>query len=394
MTGNAHATLELPHGCLPLPAFLPDATLGVVRAVDSADIEATGIDALVMNAFHLMQHPGTSTIQALGGLHAMTGWRRPILTDSGGFQAYSLIRTQPKLGALTDNGIVVQPEGMSRKLQLTPEKCIQLQVSYGADIVMCLDDCTHVDDPPTVQELSVHRTIAWAKRCRAEFDKLLAQKKKSEQPPLLFAVVQGGASEHLRTRCAEALLEIGFDGYGYGGWPLDADGNLVTEMLDLTRRLIPAHFPLHGLGVGHPLNIAAAAAIGYQTFDSALPTRDARRGRLYTFDSSAAPHKQVMVVPMTPKPKKPKTLPPEDAHLPPRPSPLAPPNFRFLYITDDKYIKDARPVEEGCDCLTCRRYSRGYLRHLYRANEAAFQRLATIHNLRFMARLMDALRRG
>lgn len=364
MTGNVDAALDLPHGRLPLPAFLPDATLGVVRAVDSADIEATGIDALVMNTFHLMQNPGTSTIQALGGLHAMTGWRRPILTDSGGFQAYSLIREQPKLGTLTDNGIVVQPEGMNRKIQLTPEKCIQLQVSYGADIVMCLDDCTHVDDPPTVQELSVRRTIAWAKRCRAEFDKLLAQKKKLERPPLLFAVVQGGASEALRTRCAEALLEIGFDGYGYGGWPLDADGNLVTEMLDLTRRLIPANFPLHGLGVGHPLNIAAAAAMGYQTFDSALPTRDARRGRLYTFTHA------------------------------PRPSPLAPPWFRFLYITDDKYIKDARPVEEGCDCLTCRRYSRGYLRHLYRANEAAFQRLATIHNLRFMARLMDALRDG
>lgn len=364
MTGNAHTILDLPHGCLPLPAFLPDATLGVVRAVDSADIEAAGIDALVMNTFHLMQQPGTSTIQALGGLHTMTGWRRPILTDSGGFQAYSLIREQPKLGALTDNGIVVQPEGMNRKIQLTPEKCIQLQVSYGADIVMCLDDCTHVDDPPAVQELSVRRTIAWAKRCRAEFDKLLAQKKRLEHPPLLFAVVQGGASEELRTRCAEALLEIGFDGYGYGGWPLDADGNLVTEMLDLTRRLIPLHLPLHGLGVGHPLNIAAAAAMGYQTFDSALPTRDARRGRLYTFANA------------------------------PRPSPLVPPNFRFLYITDDKYIKDARPVEESCDCLTCRRYSRGYLRHLYRANEAAFQRLATIHNLRFMARLMDALRHG
>ena len=375
MTGNHSSHVELPHGVLTFPAFLPDATLGVVRAVDSADVEATGITALVMNAFHLMQQPGTSTIQALGGLHAMSGWRGPLLTDSGGFQAYSLIREQPKLGALTDNGIVVQPEGMSRKIQLTPEKCVQLQLSYGADIVMCLDDCTHVDDPAAVQELSVRRTIAWARRCRTEFDKLLAQKKKLDRRPLLFAVVQGGASEELRTRCAEALLEIGFDGYGYGGWPLDADGNLVTEMLDLTRRLLPAHFPLHGLGVGHPLNIAAAAALGYQTFDSALPTRDARRGRLYTFTRS---------LPL------PDGRGPDDAA--PRPLPFAPPWFRYLYITDDKYIKDARPVEEGCDCLTCRRYSRGYLRHLYRANEAAFQRLTTIHNLRFMARLMEVLR--
>ncbi len=204
MTGNAAAfdlpPIDLPHGALPLPAFLPDATLGVVRAVDSADVEAAGLDALVMNTFHLMQQPGTSTIQALGGLHTMSGWRRPILTDSGGFQAYSLIRQQPKLGTLTDNGIVVRPEGSDRKFQLTPEKCIQLQMSYGADIVMCLDDCTHVDDPPAVQEASVRRTVAWAKRCRIEFDRLLAQKKGDGVRPLLFGVVQGGGSVELRTQ--------------------------------------------------------------------------------------------------------------------------------------------------------------------------------------------------
>lgn len=359
--GTQAQALDLPHGALHLPAFLPDATLGVVRAVDSADLVAVGVPALVMNTYHLMQQPGSSTIQALGGLHTMTGWSGPILTDSGGFQAYSLIREQPKLGTLTDNGILVRPEGSERKLHLTPEKCVQLQVSYGADIVMCLDDCTHVDDPPAVQELSVRRTIAWAKRCRVEFDKLLAQKKEVARPPRLFAVVQGGASEALRTECAEALLAIGFDGYGYGGWPLDADGNLVHEMLDLTRRLIPDEFPLHALGVGHPVNVAAGVALGYATFDSALPTRDARRGRLYTFTGAGQPG-------------------PERGW------------FRFLYVTDDKFIKDARPVDEGCDCPTCRRYSRGYLRHLYRANEAAFQRLATLHNLRFMMRLMAALR--
>lgn len=381
MTGKSPVVIDLPHGVLTLPAFLPDATLGVVRAVDSADVEVAGIDALVMNTFHLMQQPGTSTIQALGGLHTMTGWRRSILTDSGGFQAYSLIRQQPKLGSLTDNGIVVRPEGMDRKIQLTPEKCIQLQMGYGADIVMCLDDCTHVDDPPAVQELSVRRTIAWARRCRAEFDHLLAQKKTLDKRPLLFAVVQGGGSTELRTRCADALLEIGFDGYGYGGWPLDADGHLVEDMLALTRRLIPGQFPLHGLGIGHPVNIAATAALGYQTFDSALPTRDARRGRLYAF---AAPRHSPL----------PNSRGSNEIASYPSPFTADKSWFRFVYVTDDKYIKDARPVDEGCDCQTCRRYSRGYLRHLYRANEAAFQRLATIHNLRFMARLMEHLRHG
>ena len=160
--------LELPLGTLDLPAFLPDATLGVVRAVDSVDLMQCGVQAVVMNTFHLMQHPGSSTVQALGGLHAMSGWPRPIVTDSGGFQAYSLIRQNAKYGSLTDNGILFRPENSSRKIQLTPEKCIQLQFSYGADVMMCLDDCTHVDDPPAEQRASVQRTIDWARRGKRE----------------------------------------------------------------------------------------------------------------------------------------------------------------------------------------------------------------------------------
>ncbi len=340
--------LRLPHGDLPLPAFLPDATLGVVRALDSADLEACGVGALVMNTFHLMQHPGSSTVSALGGLHRMSGWRRPIITDSGGFQAYSLISENPRFGSISDEGITIRPEGSDRKFQLTPEKCVQLQVAYGADVVMCLDQCTHVDDPPAVQEAAVRRTVAWARRCRDEYDRLMAQKRLPEgERPLLFGVG------------AEALLAVGFDGYGYGGWPLDAEGQLVDEMLRYTRALIPPEFPMHALGIGHPANIAACVPLGYAIFDSALPTRDARRGRLYRMTGEpTATHKEW---------------------------------FRFLYVTDDKYIKAAEAVDPACDCLTCTRYSRGYLRHLYRANEAAFQRLATIHNLRFMTRLMDAL---
>ena len=355
--------LLLPHGKLVLPAFLPDATLGVVRAVDSVDLTNCGIGAVVMNTYHLMQHPGSSTVQALGGLHEMAGWPHPILTDSGGFQAYSLIRQNAKYGKLTNDGIVFQPDGAARKFQLTPEKCIQLQMSYGADILMCLDDCTHVDDPAETQQESVRRTIAWAKRCHAEFERLVKQKKFAEgERPLLFAVIQGGGSLALRQECAEALLAIGFDGYGYGGWPLDGEGGLLTEVLAYTRKLVPRQFPVHALGVGHPANITACAAMGYETFDSALPTRDARRGRLYIFTSENA-------------------------------QPTANHNdwFRFLYITDDKFIKAKEPISEHCDCLTCQHYSRGYLNHLYTANEAAFMRLTTIHNLRFMTQLMARL---
>jgi queuine tRNA-ribosyltransferase len=359
-------TLDLPHGPLHLPTFLPDATLGVVRAVDSVDLANCGVQALVMNTFHLMQHPGSSTVQALGGLHKMAGWPHPIITDSGGFQAYSLIRQNAKYGKLTADGITFRAEGSGRKFQLTPEKCVQLQVSYGADVVMCLDDCTHVDDTAETQAEAVRRTIAWAGRCKAEFERLMGQKKlDATTRPKLFAVIQGGGSRELRRQCAEALLAIGFDGFGYGGWPLDAEGALVTEMLAYTRTLVPEVFPMHALGVGHPANVTACAGMGYGLFDSALPTRDARRGRLYIFTEAAA-----------------------------QPTVLNNDWFRFLYITDDKYIKAAEPISPSCDCLTCRHYTRGYLHHLFRGNEATFQRLATIHNLRFMVQLMEYLHVG
>lgn len=357
------AELKLPHGTLPLPTFLPDATVGVVRAVDSGDLQTCGVRGLVMNTFHLMQHPGSSTVQALGGLHKMSAWPHPIVTDSGGFQAYSLIRQNAKYGSLTDNGIIFRPEGSDRKLQLTPEKCVQLQLSYGADVVMCLDDCTHVDDVDEQQTISVERTIAWAKRCRAEFDRHFSQRRGEEETrPLLFGVVQGGGSRELRAACAAALLEIGFDGYGYGGWPLDGEGNLLTDVLAYTRELIPSHFPMHALGVGHPASIAACAQLGYGIFDSALPTRDARQGRLYVFKDAI-----------------------------PQPDPTHKKWFSFVYINDEKHIKEARPLSEDCSCHTCRHYSRGYLHHLYKSSDAAYMRLATIHNLRFMAQMMDAL---
>lgn len=355
---DAPTTLNVPHGSLSLPAFLPDATQAVVRAVDSQDLLACGVPGLVMNTFHLMQRPGSSTIQALGGLHALAGWPRPILTDSGGFQAYSLIRQNARFGTLTDNGILFRPEGSDKKLQLTPEKCIQLQMSYGADILMCLDDCTHVDAPLADQTISVQRTIAWARRCKAEYMRLVEQKRMAaDARPLIFGVIQGGGSRELRAECAAALEEIGFDGYGYGGWPLDGEGRLLAEMLGYTRELVPRQLPMHALGVGHPESIVACVQMGYGLFDSALPTRDARHGRLYTSSGAGGFGR-------------------------------GPGWLRHVYIQDEKFIKDGRPVEEGCDCMSCRHYSRGYLHHLFRANEAAFQRLATIHNLRFMARLM------
>lgn len=351
--------LRLPQRQLRLPIFLPDATLGVVRALDATDLLQCGIEAVVMNTFHLMQRPGSSTIQALGGLHRMSAWPGPIMTDSGGFQAYSLIQQNAKLGSINADGITFKPEASERKFHLTPEKTIQLQVSYGAEIVVCLDECTHVDAPFENQQRSVERTIEWARRCKDEFVRLVGQKRLSpEQQPLLFAVVQGGGYPELRRRCAEALLEIGFDGFGYGGWPLDRQGNLLTQIIAYTRELIPRTFPMHALGVGHPDNIAACYAIGYDMFDSALPTRDARNGRLYTVQDDA----------------------------------LKTSSVSYIYVTDKKYIKSDAPAERDCDCLTCRNYSLGYLHHLFKINDSLFYRLATLHNLRFMVRLIAHLR--
>ncbi|QBD79565.1 tRNA guanosine(34) transglycosylase Tgt [Ktedonosporobacter rubrisoli] len=364
-TQQQYGSLQLPHGQLQLPVYMPDATLGVVRSIDSSDLERHAVQAVVMNTFHLMQHPGSSTVQALGGLHTMSSWPHPIVTDSGGFQAYSLIQQNARFGSLDADGISFKPEGAERKFHLTPEKAVQLQMSYDTDVVMCLDYCTHVDAPFATQEEAVLRTIAWAKRCKSEFVRLVEQKRLApEKRPHLFGVIQGGGSHELRKRCAEALLEIGFDGYGYGGWPLDAQGKLLTDIIGYTRELIPAQFPMHALGVGHPDNVVECTRLGYGMFDSAMPTRDARHARLYVFNRQASE--------IEGKGKW----------------------FSYVYINDDKYIKDSAPISNLCDCLSCTRYTRAYLRHLFKVNDSLFFRLATIHNLRFMTMLTQRLREG
>jgi len=355
--------LELPHGQLRLPVFLPDATRGVVRSLDSSDLLECRVEAVQMNVFHLMQRPGSSVIKASGGLHKLFGWKLPIVTDSGGFQVYSLIRQNPQYGQLTERGMMFRPEGSRRRVNLTPEKSIQLQVSYDADIVICLDDCTHVDEPLSAQQESVERTIKWARRCKAEFDRRMEQRQlPEERRPLLFAVVQGGGYRDLRKRCAEALLEIGFDGFGLGGWPLDSEGNLLLEVIEYTRELIPADLPTHALGVGQPANVVTCAKMGYNLFDSTMPTRDARHGRLYRFTSD------------------------------PTSSALEGDWYSYLYINDPQHIRANVPISPHCDCLCCSSYSLAYLHHLFKVDDSLFYRLATMHNLRFMVQLMARLR--
>lgn len=353
--------LDTSHGPLPLPAFLPDATRAVVRAVDSRDLEACGVRALMVNTLHLATRPGADLIAAQGGIHRFMSWCAPVASDSGGFQALSFIAG--KLGEVTPEGIVYRVEKGGKKHELTPEKCIQKQFQLGADIMFCLDHCAQPKDPPQLQRLAVENTVAWARRCKREFDARLAHIAEEERKrPLLFAVVQGGNDPELRRECAERLLEIGFDGYGFGGWPVNDGGGLV-EAVEQTAALIPGPAPLHGLGIGKPENVVRAVRLGYTLFDCVLPTRDARHQRLYAFTRGPSPDSLY------------------GDHF-----------YECLNIRKAQFDRDARPIDESCDCLCCARYSRAYLGHLFHINEVGAQRLATLHNLRFYARLMDVLR--
>jgi queuine tRNA-ribosyltransferase len=350
-------------GTLAVPTFLPDATRAGVRGTSSDDLRRIGIEAVVVNAFHLLRRPGARVVQAAGGIHRFMDWSGPILSDSGGFQVWSLIRQDPSRGVIRDNEVIFREPSTGEKWNLTPERVINLQFQLGSDIVVCLDDCTDADAPEAEQERSVERTVRWARRCREEFDRQVATRKGTDRPRI-FAVVQGGGVERLRRQCATELATIGFDGYGFGGWPLAADGSLLADPLRWVAESLPPDAPKHALGIGRADHVVAAFALGYSMFDSALPTRDARHGRLYAFKPGWAAR---------------------------RPS-AGDDFFRAVRIHDQPYRVDHGPIEEGCDCPLCMSHSAAYLHHLFKVGDLSAERLATLHNLRFYVRLFEALR--
>lgn len=361
----APANIHTPHGELLLPAFLPDATRAVVRSLDSQDLAACGVTALVVNTFHLTTQPGAGLIKHLGGVHRFMGWQRPIVSDSGGFQLLSMIRGNPRYGTISDRGIhFVHLDRGGDKFKFTPQKSIQVQFDLGADIMVCLDDCPTPEASAAENAEAVRRTVLWARQCRAEFDRLLEVRLKAGEPrPLLLGIIQGGPERQLRADCAAELLEMGFDGYGFGGWPLDAEGHLAEETLAYTARLMPDHLPKFALGVGKPENIVRGWQLGYNLFDCVLPTRDARRGRLYTLTASSREAVDV----------------------------FAQDFYRFTYLGDEKHKRDPRPISAVCDGLCCRNYALGYLHHLFEIKDTLAYRLATIHNLRFYNQLLARL---
>ena len=361
-----------------LPAFFPDGTRGVVRCVDATDLENCKIPGIVMNTYHLMTKPGASTIKALGGLHKFTGWNRPIITDSGGFQVFSLIRENASFGEIRPNEIIFRRDG--KKTTLSPEKCIQSQLAYGSDVLMALDYCTHPNDPYEKQAQAVDVTIRWGKKCMDTFRKGLTQRNSPCTPdrpsadsrsglkfpcvPQLFGIIQGGNEKPLRKQCADALLQMGYRGFGFGGWPLDEDGKLTEEILAYTAELIPDGMIKYAMGIGRPENIVACVRMGYNLFDCVIPTREARHNRLYVFNEEF---------------EKPGDID------------LSKSFYRYHYILDDEHRRDSRPISHLCDCLACTNYSRAYIRHLVSIGDSLGHRLATMHNLRFYTMLMETL---
>ena len=355
--------LILPHGKVKLPTFFPDGTRGVVRAVDFLDLENCKVQGIVMNTYHLMTKPGAATVKAMGGLNEFCNWKHPIITDSGGFQVFSLLRENSSMGEIRPNEIIFRKE--DKKTVLSPEKCVQSQFSYGSDVIMALDYCTHPDDPYEKQALSVDTTIRWGEKCMDTYNGLIKSSKKTpENTPQIFGIIQGGNDKPLRKQCAEALIQLGYKSFGFGGWPLDSNGKLTEEILGFTAELMPDDGIKYAMGVGRPENIVACVKMGFNLFDCVIPTREARHNRLYVFNEEFETRDNID---------------------------LSRNFYRFHYILDDDHRRDKRPVSSICDCFTCQNYSRSYLRHLASIGDGLLNRLATIHNLRFYTMLMELL---
>jgi queuine tRNA-ribosyltransferase len=347
-----------------LPIFFPDATRAVLKTLDSTDLESTKTPGVLVNTFHLYQQPGGSVIKEHKGVRNFMSWNGGAISDSGGFQVMSLAKSMGGKNAVTDEGVKFKLNG-AKKILFTPQMSIEFQFLLKTDMVVVLDDFTDLDADETRARETVERTILWAKICKKEFDKICSARKISpEKRPYLLGVVQGGPYLDLRRECTERLVEIGFDGLGYGGWPMDNEGNFNFDIPKVIADNSPNDYLLYGLGVGKPHEIAKCVDLGWNIFDCVLPTRDARHRRLYVYTD--------------------KSIDQIDVHQD---------KFYEYYTPDkEKHYHDQNPVSSACDCLLCQRYDRSYLSHLFRIDEMTAGRLATIHNLRFYSILMEKLR--
>jgi queuine tRNA-ribosyltransferase len=351
---------------IPLPVFFPDATRAVLKTLDSVDIANTKTQGILVNTFHLNNSPGSSVIKEHHGVRNFMSWSGGVISDSGGFQVMSLAKQFNGKDSVTDQGVNFKIPGTSKKILFTPKTSIDFQMLLKTDMVVVLDDFTDLDADENRQRTTVERTIKWAAECKKIFTKSCDQQKlPPEKRPYLLGVVQGGHNLKLRQECTERLVEIGFDGLGYGGWPMTDDNQFNFDIPRVIGENCPDNYLLYGLGVGKPHEIVKMVHMGWNIFDCVLPTRDARHKRLYVFNADNIDHIDVT----------------QDKF--------------YSYFVPDKeiYYHDRRPVSTACDCLLCTHYDRSYLRHLFAVGDMTAGRLATIHNLRFYSLLMEQLQK-
>lgn len=334
--------LQTPHGSLETPAFMPVGTQATVKGILPDQLRATGSRMILANTYHLALRPGEEEVRAMGGLHAFMDWDGPILTDSGGFQVFSLAARSK----ITEAGAAFRSHLDGKLLELTPERAIAIQQDLGADVAMCLDVCPALPASKEVIASAVDRTVRWARRCKEAHRR---------QDQALFGIVQGGAHADLRQGCAASLIELDFDGYAVGGVSVGEGRDQVRLALEVTTPCLPEDKPRYLMGVGRPQDILEGIATGIDLFDCVLPTRN---GRNATCLSSVGNVK----------------------------------------LRNAGHRGDSRPIEEGCECLACRRFSRSYLRHLFIAGEMLGPILASIHNLTYLQSLTwkarEAIREG
>lgn len=354
-SGIRSGRLKTAHGILSTPFYMPDATRGFVKLTDNESVKKTGTMAMVVNTFHLYLQPGLEIIKKAGGIHKFMNWSGPLLSDSGGFQVFSLIHKNAKMGKIMDDKVVFRSPLDGSKHELTPEKSIQIQFALGVDMMVCLDDCPPNEFSRSDLVRAVDRTIAWAKRCKMEYERQIKKRGLNEaQRPLLFAVIQGGAEIDLRERCAQELVKIGFDGYGFGARPVDRDGKFLAEVLKKTAAFIPAESLRFALGVGTPEDIWRCAKMGWDMFDCVIPTREGRHGKLFLATDF--------------------------------------PRFKAININNAKFGRDLKPINAASGLLELKNNSRAYLHHLFRLNEALGHKLASLNNLEFYQILLQRIR--
>jgi queuine tRNA-ribosyltransferase len=336
-TGRERAgELVTPHGTVPTPVFLPVASRGSVKTLTPEELKSIGIQMILSNTYHLYLQPGIDVVTRMGGLHKFMGWDRPVLTDSGGYQVFSLAA----LRRIDDEGVTFRSHIDGSEHRFTPELAVQYQEALGADIMMVLDECPPHNADRTQIEAATERTHRWAERC-------LKAKRRSDRS--LYAIVQGGHFEDLRRKSAEYLSAMDFPGYAIGGLSLGEPKETTLKILDVTVPCLPENKPRYLMGVGSPEDIVEGVARGIDIFDCALPTRVARNGALFT------------------------------------------PEGR-INIRNAAYKQMTGPVDPECDCYTCRTFSAAYLHHLFNARELLVYRLTTIHNLAFISRMMQQIR--